>query len=413
MTAADTATPLVPPVGEIAELVAIDRPTRRDEAWRYAPHRDLAQLTFGPSPSAPPELPAEVAAQIPEVGGPRIVIIDGALDRSGLDARVDGLRAWSLADAAEQHPDLLRAHLDRGAEGVADAFDALNVAYGVDGAAIEVAAGTHIEAPIQLVSVATPGNDGAATCGATVVHLGAGSSATLVETHLGGSSSVGGSNTRTTITLEEGATLDHVVLQDVTSSHVLLLRIAVTQAAGSTYRTSSFNLGARYGRLDYRVHLDGPDATAELSGLYVGNGDQTLDQQITIVHAAPDCTSRQTFRGVLDDESTGVFNGGIDVRPGAIGTDAEQSNANLLLSKRAEANTQPRLEILADDVACKHGATVGQLDEGALYYLRSRGIPGDDARRLLIGGFAGQIVDGVEIDAVREWLAERVGVTGG
>ena len=250
-------------------------------------------------------------------------------------------------------------------------------------------------------------------CSATVVHLGAGSTATIVETRIGGGSSVGGSNSRTTITLDEGATLDHVVLQDVAATHVQLSRIAVSQAASSTYRTSSFNLGASYGRLDYRVHLEGPDATAELSGLYVGNGDQTLDQQITIVHAAPDCTSRQTFRGVLDDESTGVFNGGIDVRPGAIGTDAEQSNANLLLSKRAEANTQPRLEILADDVACKHGATVGQLDEGALYYLRSRGIPGDEARRLLIGGFAGQIVDGVEIDAVREWLAERVGVTGG
>ncbi len=413
MTAGVAATPLVPPADEIAELVAIDRPTRRDEAWRYAPHRELAQLAFGPSPTAPAGPPAEVAAQIPELGGPRIVVVDGTPDRSSLDVPIDGLRTWSLADAAEQHPDLLRAHLDRDADGVTDAFDALNVAYGVDGAAIEVAAGARIELPIQVVGIATDGGEHNSACSATVIHLGAGSTATVVETHLGGSSSVGGSNTRTTITLDDGATLDHIVLQDVAATHVQLSRIAVSQAAGSTYRTGSFNLGASYGRLDCRVHLGGPGATAELSGLYVGNGDQTLDQQITIVHAAPDCTSRQTFRGVLDDESTGVFNGGIDVRPGAIGTDAEQSNANLLLSERAEANSQPRLEILADDVACKHGATVGQLDEGALYYLRSRGIPGDEARRLLIGGFAGQIIDGVEIDAVREWLAERVGVTGG
>ena len=131
-----------------------------------------------------------------------------------------------------------------------------------------------------------------------------------------------------------------------------------------------------------------PVRVADLSGLFFGVGEQILDQQITVVHQAKDCTSRQTFRGVLDDASTGVFNGGIDVCPGADGTDAEQSNDNLLLSNRAEVNTQPRLEILADEVACKHGATVGQLDDTALYYLRSRGISADDARRLLINGFA-------------------------
>jgi Fe-S cluster assembly protein SufD len=143
--------------------------------------------------------------------------------------------------------------------------------------------------------------------------------------------------------------------------------------------------------------------------LFFGVGEQTLDQQITVVHAAKDCTSRQTFRGVLDDASTGVFNGGIDVCPGADGTDAEQSNDNLLLSDRAEANTQPRLEILADEVACKHGATVGQLDDTALYYLRSRGIDAAEARRLLINGFADEIVDDVGIEAVRTWITRRLG----
>jgi Fe-S cluster assembly protein SufD len=145
------------------------------------------------------------------------------------------------------------------------------------------------------------------------------------------------------------------------------------------------------------------------SGLYFGFGDQTLDQQITVIHGAENCVSRQAFRGVLDDASTGVFNGGIDVSPGADGTDAEQSNDNLLLSDRAEINTQPRLEILADDVACKHGATVGQLDETALYYMRSRGIPALEARRLLINSFADQTVDLIEIDTVRAWITARLG----
>jgi Fe-S cluster assembly protein SufD len=128
-----------------------------------------------------------------------------------------------------------------------------------------------------------------------------------------------------------------------------------------------------------------------------------------VVHRAKNCTSRQSYRGVLDDGSTGVWNGGVDVRPGADGTDSEQSNDNLLLSRQAEVNTMPRLEILADEVSCQHGATVGQLDEEALYYLRSRGIAKADASRLLINGFADQMMDDLKSEAVRTWITERLG----
>ncbi len=242
-----------------------------------------------------------------------------------------------------------------------------------------------------------------------MIRLGDRSSASVVETRIGGGDGFGGSNTRSTITIGKEATLEHIVLQDAPANQVHLDRIEVSQAAGSTFLARSFNLGAGYGRLAYQVHLAGEGATADLAGLYFGFGNQTLDQQITVVHGAENCTSRQSFRGVLDDASTGVFNGGIDVNPGADGTDAEQSNDNLLLSDRAEINTQPRLEILADDVACKHGATVGQLDETALYYLRSRGIPANEARRLLINGFADQTVDLIRFDAVRAWVTTRLG----
>ncbi len=211
------------------------------------------------------------------------------------------------------------------------------------------------------------------------------------------------------IPLGEGATLNHIVVQDVESTQVHLGRIAVTQGTRSAFRSHSFNLGGTYGRVVYDVRLAGEEASADLSGLYFGQGRQTLDQQITVTHAAPDCTSRQRFRGVLDDQSTGVFNGGIDVRPGADGTDAHQSNDNLLLSVRAEANTQPRLEILADDVTCKHGATVGQLDDNALYYLRTRGINEPEAHRLLIHGFADETVEAVDNEVLRAWITERLG----
>jgi len=412
------------PVDTSAGADRVAFPTRRDEAWRYAPHTDLGRLVFGPSPEAAPAIPAEVESQIPSLDGPRIVVVNGVVDptNSDLAELPDGLHVASLATAAQSHPDLVSTHFAPRPDGPADAFVAMNQTYGRDGAFVHVADGCRLDQPIHIVDIAVPdtpvdGTPGDAAentapntiCSGVVIHLGAGSAATVVETHLGAGTAVGGTNTHTTVTLHDGAALAHLSLQDLPAEQVQLSRIEVNQGPGSELRAHSFNLGGAYGRIDYQVRLKGEGALAELSGLYFGFGEQTLDQQITIIHEAGDCTSRQAFRGVLDDRSTGVFNGGIMVSPGADGTDAEQANDNLLLSTQADVNTQPRLEILADDVACKHGATVGQLDDGALYYLRSRGIPVDEARQLLIAGFADQTVEEIEFDSVRAWIIDRLG----
>jgi Fe-S cluster assembly protein SufD len=399
-----------------ARLDALDRigaigyPTKRDEAWRYAPHRTLGELSFGPPVQSGSGVPADLDAQIPALDGPRIVVVNGSVDaaRSNLEGP-DGLRLSTLAEVLAERPELVAGHFERVDGDIADAFVALNIAYGSDGAVVQVADGVALDVPIHIVDVELPDATRNASCTGVVIDIGAGSSATVVETRIGAGAEFGGSNIRTTITLSDDATLEHVLLQDVPSTQVHLSRIEVTQQAGSTFNARSFNLGASYGRVAYDVALVGAGAHTDLSGLFFGFGDQVLDQQVNVVHVAKDCTSRQTYRGVLDDESTGVFNGGIDVRPGADGTDAEQSNDNLLLSNRAEINTQPRLEILADEVACKHGATVGQLDETALYYMRSRGIPADEARRLLINGFADRAVDDVGIEMVRAWITHRLG----
>lgn len=399
----------------LEQIDVIDHPTRRDEAWRYAPLGDLGRLSFGPPSESVPRVPAGVEEQIPALDGPRIVVVNGVVDdvRSDLTNLPDGLHLSTLADALNDQPEQLADHFDRATDDIADAFVALNMAFGRDGALIQVAKGHELHAPIHIVYVTIPDEMTNASCAGVVIHLGEGSSATIVETRIGGGSEFGGSNTRTTITLDDNASIDHIVLQDVPSTQIHLGRIEVTQGAGSKLRARSFNLGATYGRVGYDVHLAGERARADLSGVYFGTGDQTLDQQITVIHEAKNCVSRQTFRGILDNESTGVFNGGIDVRPGADGTDAEQSNDNLLLSNRAEANTQPRLEILADDVACKHGATVGQLDDEALYYLRTRGIPDAEAHRLLIRGFADQTVQAVDIKTLRTWITDRLVHTDG
>jgi Fe-S cluster assembly protein SufD len=401
--------PAAPRPAALDRFDEIGFPTKRDEAWRYAPHRVLAELTFGPGDAVGGDA-LDLDGRLPALDGPRIVVVNGIVDRSlsRLDG-VDGVSITTLADAASAGDDLARRHFEREGDDIFDAYMALNLMHGADGAVVDVAADVEVSAPIHVVDVAVPGTAVNTSSTGVVIRLGARSVATVVESRLGAGSAFGGSNVLTTITVDADATLEHLLLQDLPAEQVHLSRVEIAQASGSTVRTRSFNLGAAYGRLAYHVDLDGPGALAELSGLYFGVGDQVLDQQLTVVHNTTDCTSRQAFRGVLDDASTGVFNGGIDVCPGADGTDAEQANDNLLLSNRAEVNTQPRLEILADEVACKHGATVGQLDDTALYYLRSRGIGADEARRLLINGFADQMVDKVGVDAVREWITRRLG----
>ena len=389
----------------LEQVESLSLPTKRDEAWRYAPHKALGQLTFGPA-TAPDVVPADVDGQIPHIDGPRLVIVNGVVDpaRSRLDGLPVGVQLVSLADAPA---DLASGALGREHDAADDAFSIINRVYGTGGALMQID-GRPDEA-IHIVDVAVPGGAHNASAARVVIEIAAGSSATVIETRIGSGDTFGGSNIRTEISLGADASLEHIILQDLPSTQIHLGRVDVIQAAGSTLRARLFNLGSDYGRVAYYVHLDGEGAHADLSGLYFGFGQQTLDQQITVVHGAKDCTSRQSYRGVLDDASTGVWNGAVDVRPGADGTDSEQSNDNLLLSRQAAVNTMPRLEILADEVSCQHGATVGQLDEAALYYMRSRGIPKDEARRLLINGFADQMMDDLESDAVRTWITERLG----
>ncbi len=385
----------------LEQVGSLSLPTKRDESWRYAPHRALARLTFGPA-LAPDVAPDDIDRQIPAIDGPRIVVVNGVVDtaRSSLDDVPAGVTLVSVADVPSDV-------LDREHPTTADAFSIINRAYATGGALIQVSG--QIDEPIHIVDVAVPGARHNASATRVIIEMAAGSSATVIETRIGSGDTFGGSNVHTDITLDASANLEHIILQDLASTQIHLGRVDVGQAAGSTLRARLFNLGSDYGRVAYHVHLTGEGAHADLSGLYFGFGNQTLDQQITVVHDAKDCTSRQTYRGVLDDSSTGVWNGGVDVRPGADGTDSEQANHNLLLSKQAEINTMPRLEILADEVSCQHGATVGQLDETALYYMRSRGIPKAEASRLLINGFADQVMDDVASDIVRAWITERLG----
>ena len=344
----------------LEQVPSLELPTKRDEAWRYAPHKALGALEFGTAtPSA--VVASDVDGQIPAIDGPRIVLVNGVFDaeRSRLDSLPNGLQLQSLADApSESVASVLEREYDAGE----DAFSILNRAYGTGGALVLVDG--DLDEAIHIVDIVAPGDAPGASSTRVIIDVAAGGNATVIETRIGSGGS-GGSNVRTEISLAADASLEHIVLQDLPSTQIHLGRVDVVQAERSSYTARLFNLGADYGRVAYHVYLGGQEAEADLSGLYFGFGDQTLDQQITVVHAVANCRSSQSYRGVLDDQSTGIWNGGVDVRPGADGTDSEQSNDNLILSRKADVNTMPRLEILADEVSCQHGATVGELDDGA------------------------------------------------
>jgi Fe-S cluster assembly protein SufD len=241
-----------------------------------------------------------------------------------------------------------------------------------------------------------------------LVIAGARSRATVIESYWGNAGDAYFTNALTEIVLGEGAAIDHYKLQNEAeaASHIALIQ--VEQGRSSRFASHSFSLGGSLARNELRVTLDGEGAECVLNGLYLAGGKQHLDNTTQIDHAKPHCKSRQLYKGILDGQSRAVFNGRVLVRPDAQKTDAQQTNKNLLLSDEAEVDTKPQLAIYADDVKCAHGATVGQLDEEAMFYLRSRGLPQNLAKSLLTFAFASEMIALVGPESLRSQIRGRV-----
>ena len=237
-----------------------------------------------------------------------------------------------------------------------------------------------------------------------LVIAGAGSRATVLESYLATDSTAYFTNAVTEIVAGDNASLEHVKFQDEAPEAFHLATIAGNLGRTSNVKVHSFALGARLSRNNIRAKLAGEGLECILNGLYLTRGEQLADHHMIVEHAQPHCASHEYFNGILDDKSKGVFHGRIYVHPVAQKTDAKQTNKNLLLSDDATADTKPQLEIYADDVKCTHGATVGQLNDESIFYLRSRGLSEDTARRMLIHAFAGEIIARVKHAAVREEL---------
>ena len=388
-------------------------PTAKDEAWKYTRVAPILETSFRPAePGTSGDLSDASIEQLVgnHYGGPRLVFVNGyfAAGFSVLEELPPDTQVTHFARLLRADSGTLEAPFSHAFRTQPQAFTALNAALAEDGALVQIPAHTTVQEPIHLVFLSAPGATPLMIQPRVLVLMGAGSRATLVESHVGSGSEVYLSNAVSELVLEADAVLEHYRVQNESAAafHVALLN--VRQARGSHFAAHSFALGAALARQEVRIMLEGPDAEVALNGLYLPRGTQHLDNQTTIEHLAPRCTSRELYKGVIDERGHGVFDGRIIVHPGAMKTDASQTNKNLLLSQLAQANTQPRLEIFADDVKCAHGAAVGQLDEQAIFYLRSRGIPLAAARSLLIYGFVREMLELIALEPLRAHVERLV-----
>ncbi len=388
-------------------------PTPRHEDWRFTNLRPVVTTewtTAGPMVDGATR--AAVAARSFEPAH-RLVFVNGRLvsELGSSNGLPSGVIVTSLASLAAERPELVRSHLGALAAPETSPIGALNAAGFVDGAAVVLPRGAVVEAPIHLVFVTSPNDHLVAAFPRVLVVAGESSQATVVESYLG---TAGRALTApvTEIILADGAIVDHYRIQEESrqASHVAVQ--AVRQGRASSFSSHAVTLGAGLARTDVGAELLGEGADCVLNGLYVVDGTQHVDTSMRVRHAVPHCTSHELYKGILDGGAHGVFTGRIVVDPGAQKTDAKQTNRNLLLSPTALANSNPQLEIFADDVKCTHGSTIGRLDEDAVFYLRSRGLDRAAAESLLTWAFASDIVGRVKVEPVRrvleEFLIERL-----
>jgi len=363
----------------IDRFAALGFPTLDDEEWRFTPLTALTRTPFEPG---------DAGEGMELSGGP---LPAGAL-------------FCPLSEALAQHPRLVEPHLGRHADSEDHAFTALNTAFLSQGAFLYLPQGCVVETPLTARFRARPAGGPLVWHRRLLVVAEPASQATLIERYDGPDGAPYFTNAVSEVVLGDGAVIDHCKVQQEGDGafHVAALNIQLGRS--SNFASQSITLGGRLTRNDIDAYLGGAGGECTLNGLYLGRGQQLIDNHTQIDHALPHCASHELYKGILAGQAQGVFNGKIHVHPDAQKTDAKQTNQTLLLSDDATINTKPQLEIYADDVKCTHGATVGQLDAEALFYLRSRGIGSADARTLLTFAFANDIISRIKVESLRTEL---------
>jgi len=388
--------------GAIARFERLGFPTMKQEAWRFTSVAPIAAASFELA-KPPAKIPTmdDIRPYLLLEAGYRLVFLDGFFQRSLSTPFFDDVQ--SLAHVVSHRQDLVQAHLGRYAPTEDRPFSALNTAFVNEGAFVHVPAKTQIPEPIQLLFLTT-GQRPVVTHPRNLVVIEREARASIVETYAALGDGAYWTNSVTEVVAADAARVDYHRVQRESPGAYHVAATHTHQGRDSTVNLHAVAFGAALSRHDIGAVMAGPGGTLVLNGLYLLAGEQHSDHHTTIDHAADHCESHEYFNGVLDDKSRGVFTGRIIVRPGAQKTDSKQTNNNLLLSANAHADSQPQLEIYANDVKCTHGSTVGPLDPRAMFYLESRGIGADEARRLLTYGFAAEILGRMEVAPLRAQL---------
>ena len=380
-------------------------PSVRHEDWRFTNVAPIADAKYPLAQGVFKQAPALVnAVNVP--GAVRLTICNGEFvpALSDLSTLPKGLKITGLRDGARDNADGLEQHLAKTFEINAHPFAALNTSLLDDGVAIFIARGAAIETPIHIVTLTGSDTGAVASHPRVLVVAGENSQARIAQSFIGAEGAAYLTNSVVEVVVKEGAIVDYYTDQRESESAFHVANLQAHVSARGVFSSHAFLTGARIMRHDIGIALKGEGADCTMNGVYLADGDRLMDTHSSLDHAMPHCTSHELYKGILAGKAKAVFNGRIIVRLDAQKTDAKQTNRALLLSDEATINSNPQLEIFADDVKCTHGAAVGQLDEEAMFYLMARGLSRLEARDMLLHAFAGEVLDGLKIPALREQI---------
>jgi Fe-S cluster assembly protein SufD len=393
----------------LSNFSKLEFPTTRNEEWKYTSIAPLLKHTFIPARKSTSVDASKIKQFLfNALEHSLLVFVNGFYsdELSDIKDLPKGVIAGSIVDAIDNHPEIVQKHFSRYADYKEQIFTALSTAYTKDGAFVYIPDGKIIEEPIHILYLGFAGNEKILIQPRNLFVAGKNSQATIIEHYASLDEGIYFTNTVTEVFADENAVLDHIKLQDENKDAFHIARMEVDQERNSNFSSNMISFGAGLSRNDFNTRFNDTGGECMLNGLFMIDGEQLFDVHTMIDHAKPLCNSHEHYKGILDGNSRGVFNGKVMVRPDAQKTNAFQENNNIILSDRALVNTKPQLEIFADDVKCSHGATIGQIEDEALFYLKSRGIGDKTARGMLIHAFASDVVNSIKVEAIKNYLEE-------
>ena len=384
-------------------------PTTRDEEWRYTNISPLLKHNFSIANNETLISKERVSKYLfDELISHQLVFVNGyfSAENSKLNKLPEGVIIGSLSDAIKNYPEIVEKHFGKYAGDDHQIFTALSTAYIKDGAFVYVPDGKIVEDTVHIIFITSELNKKIITQPRNLFVAGKNSQLSIIEHYVSDDENIHFTNTVTEIFVDENSVFDHIKLQEESRNAFHIARMEVNQERYSNFKSFFFSKGAAISRNNFNSKFNDDSGECTLNGLFLIKEEQLFDIHTVIDHAKPHCDSHEHYIGILDDKARGVFNGKVFVRQDAQKTNAFQKNNNIILSDNALVNTKPQLEIFADDVKCSHGATIGQIDEEAMFYLKSRGIGDKSATAILLNAFASVVLTPIKVESVRKYLKE-------